>query len=66
MASSTTTKKPLKALSSKTVENLFEFENRKYVVLSETTGRSFGAYKTLREAKERLRQVEYFKHRKEK
>ncbi len=33
-----------------------------YVVLSETTGRSFGSYKTLAEAKRRLRQVEYFKH----
>lgn len=36
----------------------------KYVVLSEKTGRSFGAYKTLAEAKNRLRQVEFFKHRK--
>ena len=34
---------------------------RKYVVLSETTGRSFGSYKTLAEAKKRLRQVEFFK-----
>jgi len=34
----------------------------KYVVLSETTGRSFGSYKTLKEAKKRLRQVEFFKH----
>ncbi|MFH0803584.1 MAG: hypothetical protein V1877_00475 [Candidatus Tagabacteria bacterium] len=34
----------------------------KYVVLSETTGRRFGVYKTLKEAKKRLRQVEYFKH----
>lgn len=33
----------------------------KYVVLSETTGRSFGSYKTLSEAKHRLRQVEFFK-----
>lgn len=33
----------------------------KYVVLSETTGRSFGSYKTLAEAKKRLRQVEFFK-----
>ena len=32
-----------------------------YVVLSETTGRSFGSYKTLAEAKRRLRQVEFFK-----
>jgi len=34
----------------------------KYVVLSETTGRRFGSYDTLGEAKRRLRQVEYFKH----
>jgi hypothetical protein len=34
----------------------------KYVVLSENTGRKFGTYKTLKEAKIRLRQVEYFKH----
>ena len=33
----------------------------KYVVLSETTGRSFGSYRTLAEAKHRLRQVEFFK-----
>jgi len=35
----------------------------KYFVLSEKTGRSFGSYRTLTEAKERLRQVEFFKHR---
>ena len=34
----------------------------KYMVLSETTGRSFGAYNTLAEAQKRLRQIEYFKH----
>jgi len=34
----------------------------KYVVLSEKTGRSFGSYKTLAEAKKRLRQIELFKH----
>ncbi|MDP3958154.1 MAG: hypothetical protein Q8Q36_01665 [bacterium] len=34
----------------------------KYAVLSEKTGRSFGAYRTLAEAKKRLRQVEFFKH----
>jgi hypothetical protein len=34
----------------------------KYVVVSETTGRSFGAYDTLAEAERRLRQIEYFKH----
>lgn len=35
-----------------------------YKVLSEKTGRSFGTYKTLGEAKKRLQQVEFFKHRK--
>lgn len=35
----------------------------KYVVLSEKTGRRFGSYDTLEEAKRRLRQVEFFKHR---
>jgi hypothetical protein len=34
----------------------------KYVVMSEKTGRTFGTYKTLAEAKQRLGQVEYFKH----
>jgi hypothetical protein len=34
----------------------------KYVVVSETTGRSFGTYATLAEAEKRLRQVEFFKH----
>jgi hypothetical protein len=34
----------------------------KYVVLSEKTGRSFGAYRTKKEAEKRLRQVEFFKH----
>lgn len=38
----------------------------KYVVLSEKTGRSFGAYKTKKEALKRLRQVEFFKHAKKK
>ncbi|MBI2656466.1 hypothetical protein HYX03_01880 [Candidatus Woesearchaeota archaeon] len=33
----------------------------KYVVLSETTGRKFGTYKTKKEAEKRLRQVEFFK-----
>ena len=36
----------------------------KYVVMSETSGRKFGTYKTLAEAKKRLGQVEFFKHRK--
>lgn len=35
----------------------------KYVVVSETTGRRFGTYDTLTEAKQRLRQIEFFKHR---
>jgi hypothetical protein len=34
----------------------------KYVVVSETTGRRFGTYDTLAEAKRRLRQIEFFKH----
>lgn len=38
----------------------------KYVVLSETTGRRFGTYSTLEEAKKRLRQIEFFKHLKRK
>ena len=36
--------------------------NGKYIVLSETTGRRFGTYNTLEEAKKRLRQIEFFKH----
>ena len=35
---------------------------RKYVVLSETTGRRFGTYDTRAAAEKRLRQVEVFKH----
>lgn len=35
---------------------------RKYVVISETTGRRFGTYDTLAEAEKRLRQIEFFKH----
>jgi len=38
----------------------------KYIVLSETTGRRFGSYKTLAEAKKRLAQIEFFKHLKNK
>ena len=34
----------------------------KYVVVSETTGRRFGTYDTLAEAKRRLRQIEVFTH----
>jgi hypothetical protein len=33
----------------------------KYVVVSETTGRRFGSYDALAEAKRRLRQIEFFK-----
>lgn len=33
-----------------------------YVVLSESTGRRFGTYRTLAAAKKRLRQMEFFKH----
>ena len=36
---------------------------KKWVVLSESTGRSFGTYKTKKEAVKRLGQVEYFKHK---
>ncbi len=39
-------------------------EGGKYVVVSETTGRRFGTYDTLAAAKERLRQIEFFKHAK--
>jgi hypothetical protein len=36
-----------------------------YKVLSEKTGKNLGGpYKTMAEAKKRLRQVEYFKHAK--
>lgn len=34
----------------------------KYVVISENTGRRFGTYDTLAEAKKRLQQIEIFKH----
>ena len=33
----------------------------KYVVMSETTGRKFGTYRTKKEAEKRLRQIEFFK-----
>lgn len=36
----------------------------RYAVMSKTTGRTFGAYKTKKEATKRLRQVEFFKHAK--
>lgn len=35
---------------------------RKWVVLSEKTGRSFGSYDTKKEAEHRLKQMEFFKH----
>ncbi|HET7876918.1 MAG TPA: hypothetical protein VFN71_15450 [Methylomirabilota bacterium] len=35
---------------------------KKYVVLSESTGRRFGTYDTKAEAQKRLRQIEFFKH----
>ncbi len=38
----------------------------KYVVLSETTGRSFGTYATKEDAEKRLKQIEFFKHLKKK
>ncbi|HSF04970.1 MAG TPA: hypothetical protein VLG10_04195 [Methylomirabilota bacterium] len=34
----------------------------KYIVVAETTGRRFGTYDTLAEAKKRLQQIEFFKH----
>jgi len=34
----------------------------RYVVLSETTGRVFGQYRTKKEAVKRLRQIEFFKY----
>jgi hypothetical protein len=34
----------------------------KYIVVSETTGRRFGTYDTLAEARKRLQQIEFFKH----
>jgi hypothetical protein len=37
----------------------------KYVVLSEKTGRRFGTYDTRAEAEARLRQIEVFKHLKQ-
>lgn len=36
---------------------------RKWCVLSEKTGRSFGCYATRKEAAHRMQQVEFFKHR---
>ena len=38
----------------------------KYVVLSETTGRKFGTYTSLKMAKKRLQQIEFFKRMKKK
>lgn len=39
-------------------------KGRKWQVVSEKTGRSFGTYDTKHEAEKRLRQIEFFKHRK--
>ncbi len=36
----------------------------KFIVLSETTGRRFGTFALLRDAKKRLRQIEFFKYAK--
>lgn len=38
--------------------------NKGYEVKSETTGRSFGTYSSLKGAEERLRQIETFKRTK--
>ncbi|MBI2640452.1 MAG: hypothetical protein HYW91_01035 [Candidatus Sungbacteria bacterium] len=38
----------------------------KYIVLSEAAERSFGTYKTLKEARNRLRQIEFFRRVKKK
>lgn len=35
---------------------------QRYIVVSETTERSFGTYRTLAEAKKRLWHIEFFKH----
>lgn len=35
----------------------------KYEVISKKTGRHLGVFDTLEEAKQRIREVEYFKHR---
>lgn len=37
---------------------------RGYKVVSEKTGKNLGSAKTLKGAKKRLREVEYFKHKK--
>lgn len=39
---------------------------KNYIVISETTGRRFGTYATKAEALRRLRQIEFFKHLKNK
>lgn len=36
--------------------------NGKYRVISKRTKRNFGTYKTLKEAKKRLKTIEYFKN----
>ncbi len=39
-------------------------KGRKYTVVSEKTGRSFGTYTSLKAAKKRLQQIEFFKRMK--
>jgi hypothetical protein len=38
-------------------------ENGKYVIKSEDGKKTLGTYSTKEEAEERLRQIEYFKHK---
>ena len=42
--------------------NMIKKIKGRYTVMSETTGRKFGTYKTKKEAEKRLRQMEFFKH----
>jgi len=48
--------------SHRQTDNMVKKVKGKYVALSEKTGRKFGTYKTLAEAKRRPQQVEFFKH----
>lgn len=36
--------------------------NKGYVVKSDNSGREFGTYKSMKKAKQRLAQIEFFKH----
>lgn len=38
-------------------------EGSHWIIVSKTTKRKLGTFKTLREAKKRLREIEYFKHK---